>query len=732
MAKRGHQARTRAALIGPLAILAVALSLPPAVARAGTKPWAIVLCKFGNLPNYEPRPPKFYKECFSELGVGQRREFDYFREVTYGALDMTGTKVFGWFLMRSHSTNELAALNFPADRAALHAWGLEVAKSHGVDLRPFWGVCVVFNAKTDSGGVGGHRVVLGYDKTDWIPSFNLHEFGHGFDVDHSWSARPDTEYGDPWDIMSALWAHTFADRYGRQTGPGMNAFHLRQLGCIPPDRVWSPGRTSDPQTFTLAALNRADAKGYLVASIPPDASTPSDPTYLIEFRRKTAWDAGIPRDTVLVHEARDNGIGYLVRNDAPDVAAAKPQARRRSRRGAVPNRPAPTPFEALPGRPFVVAGRGLTLRVLSFDLKASTAKVSVTLKSANAPLREVQTLECFDQEQRTAANIWETRFSPDGRLLLAAGDVGPSGSIPIWDVATGRLQTTLRPGKNVWYSNADFTPDGKDIVSCYSQDNQIYVWRAAGGSPVRTLAGHARPGTSVQIAPDGKRALSCSEDKSVIVWDLKQGRVAQRLPVPGEHAAARFSPDSTHVLTFGDDHSLRVWNADSGMLVHELAGHSADCAGLFSVDGTRVLSYSVDKTVRLWDAASGRELRRLEGCADAVLGAQFLHGSEHVVAWSKDRALHFWETGSGRPLRTVNLGEDWLADASAVALTRDGRRLLTLHEDQTARLRDLSTGAELCRYAGVRAPKALSISADGRHAAAGSFRAGVYLFRLPD
>src|SRR5207244_1513006 len=153
-------------------------------------------------------------------------------------------------------------------------WGIEVAKANRIDLTQFYGVIVVFNAATDSGAAGSHRVVLGYKDKDWSPTFNFHEVGHGFDLNHSWSARPDVEYGDQWDIMSAMNVWTFTNKLGQASGPGMNACNLNRLGAIPAARAWSTNKAGS-ETITLAALSRPEANGYLMASIAPAAGSTS-------------------------------------------------------------------------------------------------------------------------------------------------------------------------------------------------------------------------------------------------------------------------------------------------------------------------------------------------------------------------------------------------------------------------------------------------------------------------
>ena len=314
------------------------------------RPWAVILCKFSDQPT-EPYPPNYYRECVTEDGLGKGREFDYFRQVSYGWVDMVGSKVFGWFSMTSHATPELGSLHYPGDRRKLADWGIELARDNHIDLTPFCGVLVVYNFQTDSGAAGGHLVVLGNHSRDWSPTFNCHELGHGFDLPHSWSASPDVEYGDRWDMMSAMRVCTFRNQFG-DNGPGFNAFNLRRLGCIPADRIWSHTGNFAPQTISLAALGEPDAKGYLMASITAAAEGIAKTEYVIEFRRKRGWDAGIPQDTVLVHEVRDNGICYLIsRKKSPEL---------------------------LPGQELEIPARKLSIKVLGFDALESTAQVSIS------------------------------------------------------------------------------------------------------------------------------------------------------------------------------------------------------------------------------------------------------------------------------------------------------------------------------------------------------------------
>ncbi len=319
------------------------------------KPWAVVLCKYSDSPKTEPHPPRYYQEAFSEVGKGMGREFDYIRQVSHGALDMTGTKVFGWYTIK-HSAKEMAALKAPdPGRSIQHDWAVEAAKANKIDVSKFHGVIAVFNGNAHAGATGRHKVVLGYPGADWNPAFNMHEILHGYDLEHSYSARPDTVYGDQWDIMSALNCWTTPSKFGGG-GPAMNAYNLKKVGGLPSYRISNIARKAGTTNVTLASLHKREAEGSLMASIPPVAG--STTSYTVEFRQKKGWDLGIPIDTVLIHEVRSNGLCYLLsRTDRTDPASVQITA----------------------GQEFSFPAGKFSVKALSFNDGAANAKVAITI-----------------------------------------------------------------------------------------------------------------------------------------------------------------------------------------------------------------------------------------------------------------------------------------------------------------------------------------------------------------
>jgi hypothetical protein len=154
----------------------------------------------------------------------------------------------------------------------------------------------------DHAGSGNYvlpRFDLGIDLT-----FVAHETGHGYGLEHSWSANPDTEYGDPWDIMSAMRVRGFSDPPFGGAGPGLNAPKLHKMGWLPNECVatlYAGQSILGGLTVRLAALERPEVSGVLMARV-----VAGNRIFTVEYRQPLGWDQGIGSDMVLIHELRSH------------------------------------------------------------------------------------------------------------------------------------------------------------------------------------------------------------------------------------------------------------------------------------------------------------------------------------------------------------------------------------------------------------------------------------------
>jgi hypothetical protein len=106
-------------------------------------PWAVILCKFTDGDD-EPFPKEYYNDLFTANNSGSPwNMIRYFSDYSHGALDLTGTQVFGWYQL--DKSVEDYNIEGQAAREKLLAWARAAAVADGVDLSPFFSVVACAN-----------------------------------------------------------------------------------------------------------------------------------------------------------------------------------------------------------------------------------------------------------------------------------------------------------------------------------------------------------------------------------------------------------------------------------------------------------------------------------------------------------------------------------------------------------------------------------------------------------
>jgi GTPase SAR1 family protein len=148
----------------------------------------------------------------------------------------------------------------------------------------------------------------------------------------------------------------------------------------------------------------------------------------------------------------------------------------------------------------------------------------------------------------------------------------------------------------------------------------------------------------VAVTPDGTRAVSASDDRTLRVWDMATGKALASLE---GHTiwvlGVAVTPDGARAVSTSADETLRVWDLATGKALVSLEGHRAPVVGVaVTPDGTRVVSASVDQTLRVWDLATGKALASLEGHTGGVVGVAVTPDGKRAVSGSADTTLRVW------------------------------------------------------------------------------------------
>ena len=263
------------------------------------------------------------------------------------------------------------------------------------------------------------------------------------------------------------------------------------------------------------------------------------------------------------------------------------------------------------------------------------------------------------------------------------------------------------------------TPDGRRAVSG-SSDKTLIVWDLESGRELRTLKGHSNSVWAVAVTADGQRVISGSWDKTIIVWDLESGRKLRQLEGHSDFVkAVAVTPNGRCAISASNDTTLVVWDLGNGQKIRTLEGHSNSVVAVaVTPDGRRAISGSSDKTLAVWDLESGERLLTLSGHVSFISSLAVTPDAGRVISGSYGRNLAVWDLATARRLRSITAHPEGIYD---LALTPDGRQAISGSSDRTLAVWDLDDSRCLRTLKGHSGSvNTVAVAPDGRRAISGS------------
>ena len=323
-------------------------------------------------------------------------------------------------------------------------------------------------------------------------------------------------------------------------------------------------------------------------------------------------------------------------------------------------------------------------------------------------------------------------WSPDSKYIASAA----GSTLIVWDADTGRELArktfddrdellTARgqsPELPAYVTGLAWAPDGKALAIGFRLTAQVLSWRleakrlapepAPVGLTASAFGGVEWADGRRLVTVDGARltVTDLAKQSTVATFDLPDGQLERMVIVPGRTVVAAATEGLSGRLRVFDWTTPDTSPKDLGVRATRLAvsGDGRSLAAAISED---------DKSfqIEIWDTTSWASRRRFTYPAGGDVEIRALALSpdgKTLVTGASDKTLRWWDMDTGKETR--RMGPGWVYFNGA-AFRPDGKVLMSVSHENHIRLWDVATGKELRVASGPAWPiPAAASTPDGR------------------
>jgi WD40 repeat protein len=292
------------------------------------------------------------------------------------------------------------------------------------------------------------------------------------------------------------------------------------------------------------------------------------------------------------------------------------------------------------------------------------------------------------------------------------------------------------------------TPDGKLAVTA-SEDKTIKIWNFKVREEIRTLQGHQGRVADLAFVPSGNRILSASCDGTIKIWDMKTGKNLSTFH--GQNGPIRclaVTKDSKKVVSIssglGDQGSLKVWDLEKEMVIRSFSTNDDILLNDIEItaDGKRAVTVSgLTRHLFVWDLETGNHIQELvDGTGSRKCSLALSADGKLALSGGDNNDITLWDIEKGREVLQL---ENIVVDSAApnfwqnpgwyicsVAFINGGKEFMSASGDGLVKIWDAKSG--ICKsLACINAYlTACAITRDGQKIVAGDKSGQIYFINV--
>ncbi|KAJ3370254.1 hypothetical protein GGF31_004312 [Allomyces arbusculus] len=238
---------------------------------------------------------------------------------------------------------------------------------------------------------------------------------------------------------------------------------------------------------------------------------------------------------------------------------------------------------------------------------------------------------------RTYVNV--VRWTPEGRRLITGS---ASGEFTLWNGLTFNFETILQAHETSvrsmrWSRNDTWMLSGDNAgVIKYWQSNM---------NNLKSIQVHKEAVRGIAFAPSDAKFATCSDDKTVKVWNFHTGACEHTMLGHGwDVKCLDWHPYKAMIASGSKDNLIKLWDPRAGRAITTLHGHKNTIHAVqWNRNGNWLLSGSRDQMVKIFDIRTMKEYANFKGHAKEVCSVAWHPQHEDLfVSGGSEGSLIWW------------------------------------------------------------------------------------------